>query len=115
MCCGFIVMELKRKFGPLCDGMEFQYTRIKIDYDLVKFLQQEARRVLDRQIRKLFSIHRGYSWKTRIELQVRFTKQNSDHDGGGATIDTWLNTKQTDSIYFPNQVKDILTMCFAEI
>ena len=108
-------MELKGKFGPQSDGLEFHYSKIKIDYDLVKFLNHEARRVLSRQIRKLFDLHQGYSWKTQIELQVRFVKQDPDKEANVITIDTWLNTKQTDSIYFVHQVKHILTECFNEI
>ena len=108
-------MELKRKFGPQPDGLEFHYSKIKIDYDLVKFLNHEARRVLSRQIRKLFDLHQGYSWKTQIVLQVRFAKQDPDTEANVITIDTWLNTKQTDSIYFVHQVKHILTECFNEI
>ena len=108
-------MELKRNFGSRFEGIEYSYNKIKIDYDLVKFLNLEARRVLTRQIRKLFNLHRGYSWKTQIELHVRFVKQDPDKEANVITIDTWLNTKQTDSIYLIHQVKDILTKCFDEI
>ncbi len=69
-------MEIKKQLEHK-GGTLYSYTKIGRKYDLLKFLNLEAKKMINFQLTKQFSLRKNESLKFHVDLEIRFKRIES--------------------------------------